>query len=527
MKNIISLTFVLAVGILSVMGCSQSGVVQLQDIPAPQSTPIVFGENIAAWGTASASVIGHSANEAIDGNPSTMWNSHSLCAALVFSFLCSFLFSKQDRVGCLNKIELVVSQHEPGPTTHEIWLSDDSGTTTLYKKLNDVYTEEGQVLEIVIDPPQNINQVYVLTRRSQGWVAWYEVRVFAQGLPTKWQLTPLVSGLEFPVQVIDANDGSGRLFVGERKGRIQIVKSSVINDTPFLDISDRVLCCTGVEDGFYKIAFPPSYPDRKHFYVSYLNLDGDTVFSRYTTTDDPDRADPDSEEILLTIDQPRIYHNGGSIAFGPKDGYLYISSGDGGENKYQGVDTLLGKILRIDVESGDKPYGIPASNPFAQVDGYRGEIWSLGLRNPWGIAFDQETGDFFIPDVGDGRREEVNYQPASSAGGENYGWGVWEGNFCRDLPELPCAVDGLEFPVSVFDHTQGCAVVGGAVYQGVFFYGDFCRGGIWALSRRGDGWQNKRLVDASVPLSSIDVDDYGNIYASGVYGVIYILEPPE
>ena len=403
-----------------------------------------------------------------------------------------------------------------------------------------MHTEEGQVLEVAIDPPQNVNQVYILTRRSQGWVAWYEVRVLAHhiplirvlgpNIPLKWQLTPLVSGLEFPVQVTDARDSSGRLFVAERKGRIQIVKSSVINDTPFLDISDRVLCCDGAEEGLYNIAFPPSYPDRKHFYVSYLNLDADTVISRYTTTDDPDRADPDSEEIVLTLDHPRRvdnFHNGGSMAFGPRDGYLYIGSGDGDTETQQGVDALLGKILRIDVESGDKPYAIPASNPFAQVDGYRGEIWSLGLRNPWGFAFDQETGDLYIPDVGEFTREEVNYQPASSKGGENYGWRVWEGNYCLDLPELPCSADELEFPVSVFDHTQGCAIVGGAVFEGVFFYSDFCRGSIWALRRRGDGWQSRRLVAASVPLSSIDIDDYGNIYASGVYGVIYFLEPSE
>ena len=191
--------------------------------------------------------------------------------------------------------------------------------------------------------------------------------------------------------------------------------------------------------GLIGIVFPPAFAAKQHFYVNYTDPNGTSIISRYKTTADPDRADADSEEILLTIDQPGLHHNVGNMAFGPQDGYLYIGSGDGGldsggldSNAPNGQDpiSLLGKILRIDVESGVKPYSIPASNPFTQIEGYRGEIWALGLRNPWGFAFDEQTGDLYIPDAGLITREEVNYQPASSAGGENYGWPIMEGNAC-------------------------------------------------------------------------------------------------
>ena len=194
----------------------------------------------------------------------------------------------------------------------------------------------------------------------------------------------------------------------------------------------------------------------------------------------------------------------------------------------------VGKILRIDVESGVKPYSVPASNPFTQIDGYRDEIWALGLRNPWGFAFDKQTGDLYIPDVGNTKSEEINYQPAGSEGGENYGWRTMEGVTCFEFLPLPCSADGLTSPVATYDHSQGCAIVGGAVYrgtryprmQGIFFYADFCGGRIRGLKRGEnhpgspdqdfqDGWQSTLLINVSIPVSSIGEDEEGNVYVTG------------
>ena len=371
--------------------------------------------------------------------------------------------------------------------------------------------------------------MYILTRQSIGWVGWYEVRVFNAIEFNAWQLNEIASGFELPVQTTHAGDGSGRLFVVEHKGRIRILKDGFVNDAPFLDISDRVKCCG--EQGLLGIAFPPTYIDRQHFYVSYTNAAGETVISRFKTSSHPDKADPDSEEILLTIPQPNVNHNGGTIAFGPKDGYLYIGSGDGGgiEDKQNGQDpsTLLGKVLRIDVEAGVKPYDIPASNPFVEVDSYRNEIWALGIRNPWGFAFDRQTGALYIPDAGEVRREEVNFQSAESIGGENYGWPVWEGNYCNQYESKSCTVVDVVLPVSVYEHVQGtCVIVGGAVLSGIFLYADFCKGRIWGLQRIGDRWKSVELISGSTAISSIGTDEAGKIYAAGYSsGMIYRLIP--
>ena len=327
-------------------------------------------------------------------------------------------------------------------------------------------------MEVIVDPPRRISELLILTLDSPSWVAWREVRVFGapsenqieeEGAP-KLNLNPMFAGLKLPVQVTHAGDGSGRIFVAEQRGRIRIVRDGIVDDAPFLDISKRVTCCG--ERGLLNVAFPPDYAAKQYFFVSYTNRDGSTVFSRFTTTANPDRADPDSEEIVLTIEQPHHTHNGGRIAFGPQDGYLYLGSGDGGvthDSDAPAKDTslLLGKILRINVESSVKPYGIPADNPFTQLDDHRGEIWALGLRNPWGFTFDKRTGDLFIPDVGHIRREEVNHQPASSGGGENYGWPILEGSLCYEFSPLPCSADGITSAVVEYDHVRACAIVGG------------------------------------------------------------------
>ena len=485
--------------------------------PTPQSRLTVQGVNIATLGSVDASANNPDLENISDGDMETLWTAQD--------YAPHWLAIEFDDFHLVSKIELAVTQSEAGLTTHELWLGDDSHTATPYKRFENIHTEDGQILEVFIDPPRRINRVYILTTQSKGWVGWYEVKVFNAIEFNDWKLNETASGFELPVQATHAGDGSGRIFVVEHKGRIRILKDGAINDEPFLDISDRVKCCG--EQGLYNIVFPPTYPDDKHFYVSYTNPD-ETVISRFKTTSNPDIADPDSEEVLLTIVQKHQSHNGGSMSFGPTDGYLYIGSGDGGGGDQnwlnpQDPGTLLGKLLRIDVESGGKPYDIPPSNPFVGVDGYRPEIWALGLRNPWGIAFDRQTGALFIPDAGQNKREEVNFQDADSVGGENYGYNLWQGNYCI----WSCNVDNLVYPVSVYEQGQGrCVIVGGAVMTSFFVYADFCRGNIWGLQRKGDRWQSTLLVDARTAISSIGSDETGNLYATGyALGKIFQLVP--
>ena len=524
MKNIAAYPFVLCVVSLLMVGFSHSARHQSDNVATPTPQPpylAVQGENIVALGNLAASANKDGLAQLSDGDMATLWTAQDVAP--------QWLSVEFDDFHLVSKIELVVTQSEAGLTTHEVWLGDDSHTATPYKRFDNIQTENEQILEVFVDPPRRIKSVYILTRHSMGWVGWYEVRVFNAIEFNEWQLNEIASGFELPVQTTHAGDGSGRLFVVEHKGRIRILKDGFINDAPFLDISDRVKCCG--EQGLLGIAFPPTYIDRQHFYVSYTNAAGETVISRFATTDNPDEADPDSEETLLTIPQPNVNHNGGTIAFGPTDGYLYIGSGDGGgiEDKQNGQDpsTLLGKVLRIDVEAGVKPYGIPASNPFVEVDGYRNEIWALGIRNPWGFAFDGQTGALYIPDAGEVRREEVNFQSAESIGRENYGWPVWEGNYCNQYESKSCNVVDVVLPVSVYEHVQGtCVIVGGAVLSGIFIYADFCKGRIWGLQRLGDRWKSVELISGSTAISSIGADEAGNVYAVGYSsGMIYRLTP--
>lgn len=224
-------------------------------------------------------------------------------------------------------------------------------------------------------------------------------------------LTKYAGGLSQPTHITHAGDGSGRLFVVEQRGKVRVIKDGVLQTAPFLDITGRVSCCG--EQGLLSVAFPPGYTSKGYFYVDYTDLSGDTIVARYRITN-PDMADPATEEVLLKVDQPFSNHNGGQLLFGP-DGYLYIGMGDGGSggdpyNNAQNPSSLLGKILRIDVESGVKPYAIPPGNPFAGAPGYRAEIWALGLRNPWRFSFDRGTDDLFIADVGQNLYEEIDYQ---------------------------------------------------------------------------------------------------------------------
>jgi len=325
-----------------------------------------------------------------------------------------------------------------------------------------------------------------------------------------------------PTHITHAGDGSKRLFITEQEGRIMVVRDGVLLKEPFLDIRERVSCCG--ERGLLSVAFPSGYRDKRTFYVNYTNRSGDTVVARYRAASDPDRANAASEEVLLTVKQPFANHNGGQLAFGP-DGYLYIGMGDGGaaNDPYgngQNRRTLLGKLLRIDVESKEKPYGVPPSNPFVKKPGARPEIWATGLRNPWRFSFDRKTGDVFIADVGQNKFEEVNFQPTASKGGENYGWNVMEGLHC--LRSRTCDSKGLVPPVAEYDHDTGCSVTGGMVYRGTaisgldgtYLYGDFCSGRIWGMRMSGKHRVSNKLLDTKLSISTFGEGEAGEVYVS-------------
>lgn len=294
----------------------------------------------------------------------------------------------------------------------------------------------------------------------------------------------VATGLDDPIYVT-APPGDPRLFVVEQDGRIRIVKDGALLAAPFLDIEDRV--ASGGERGLFSVAFHPQYADNGFFYVDYTDVDGDTRVERYRVGGDPDVADPASALEILSVDQPFANHNGGQIVFGP-DGMLYVALGDGGgggdpERNGQDLSTLLGSLLRIDVDVG-VPYAVPPDNPFVGQAGAREEIWAYGLRNPWRFDFDGADGRLYIADVGQNALEEVNAVPGDE-GGVNYGWSVMEGRACF-RPSNGCDQDGLTLPVVQYGHDQGCSVTGGVAYrgsalpriQGHYFYSDFCSGWI-------------------------------------------------
>jgi len=345
-------------------------------------------------------------------------------------------------------------------------------------------------------------------------------------------LVPVATGLDSPVYVTDPGDG--RLFVVEQAGRIVIAENGMVREAPFLDLRSAV--SFGGEQGLVGLAFDPAYADNGYFYVNYINLSGDTVVSRFSVSSDPNVANPSSEEPVLGIGQPFPTHNGGHLAFGP-DGMLYISSGDGGSagdplNSGQTLTTLLGKILRIDVTT--LPYSIPPSNPFFEHPTARSEIWAYGLRNPWRFSFDRATGDLFIGDVGQNRFEEIDFQAATSAGGENYGWRRMEGSRCFN-PSSGCADESFVLPILEYDHSIGCSVSGGYVYRGaalpqldgVYIFGDFCYGTLWGARPNGDGtWTSHVLLQTGLVISSFGEDSAGNVYLVDYDGSIFRIDGP-
>ena len=314
---------------------------------------------------------------------------------------------------------------------------------------------------------------------SCGEQAWPQGPVQLPGDPSL-ELTRVASGLDAPV-FLTAPPGEPRLFVVEQRGRIRIIAEGALRADPFLDISSRVLA--GGERGMLGLAFHPDYAINGRFYVHYTRLDGSSRIARFEVSGDPDAADAGSETSVLQVLQPFSNHNGGMIAFGPA-GELFIALGDGGsggdpQGNGQNVDTLLGALLRIDVD-GAEPYAIPAGNPFA-AGGGRPEIWAWGLRNPWRFAIDEADGRLWIADVGQNRAEEVNRQPLDAAG-VNYGWNVMEGLEC--FQPSPCDTAGLATPLLEYEHGPGCSVIGGFVYRGdavpelsgEYFFSDFCAG---------------------------------------------------
>ena len=342
-------------------------------------------------------------------------------------------------------------------------------------------------------------------------------------------LEQIVTGLTHPVHLTHAGDRSGRLFVVEQEGVIRIVRGGKVRQAPFLDIARLVR--SGGEQGLLSVAFHPRYLANGLFFVNYTDRSGDTVVARYRVSADPDRADPTTASVVLTIPQPYSNHNGGQLQFGP-DGYLYIGMGDGGsggdpQGHGQNPSSLLGKMLRIDVSS--LPYAVPPSNPFAGPGPPLDEIWALGLRNPWRFSFDRQTGDLYIADVGQNTYEEVDVQPASSRGGENYGWNIMEGTACFS-PRAGCRREGLTLPVATYRTGEDCSITGGYVYRGTrvpaltgtYVFGDYCSGRIWGLQKAADGRGNVReLDDTDLRISSFGEDEAGEVYLVDHRGSIF------
>lgn len=394
-------------------------------------------------------------------------------------------------------------------------------------------------------------------------------------------LTQVINGLNEPVAITHAGDGSGRIFIVEQTGKIRIFKAGTLLSTPFLDVGPNgtnLIAQVGPEQGLLGLAFPPNYSAKKYFYIYYTQQNFDLVLARYYTTNNPDVADPNNAQIVLTIPHPSFSnHNGGQLQFGP-DGYLYLAPGDGGSggdpnNNAQNLGVLLGKILRVNVEpvpvasslfqrsvaptlgsfklylplllAPPPPpppltYTIPASNPFTQTVGARPEIWALGMRNPWRFTFDRANGNLYIGDVGQDTWEEIDFQPASSTGGENYGWNILEGNHCYPPTVTSCVPpSNYVSPVAEYIHgpndSNGCAVIGGNVYrgpgnpamQGIYFYGDFCSGRIWGLQQDAGMWVTQGITQTANTITAFGEDQAGNLYVTNYWaGMVYQITSP-
>jgi glucose/arabinose dehydrogenase len=350
----------------------------------------------------------------------------------------------------------------------------------------------------------------------------------------------VASGLSDPVDLQVVPGDRTRMFVVEQGGRIRILRGGAVVSTPFLDISGRV--SRGGEQGLLGLAFHPRYGSNGRFFVHYTDQAGDVHVAEFRVGSNPDQADANSERTILFVQHPFDNHNAGGLVFGA-DGMLYVTMGDGGSGgdpfrNGQNLGSLLGKILRIDVDNGN-PYAIPAGNPFQGTAGARAEIWAYGLRNPWRFSFDRAGGDMYIGDVGQNRREEVNVGLASRRGGENYGWNVTEGTLCFN-PGAGCSTAGQTLPVVEYATGSGgaCAVTGGFVYrgcrmpgyQGTYFYGDYCASFVRTFRLQGGAATDQRDFTAALSrdvdaLSSFGQDLDGEIYIVDRGGEIFRISP--
>lgn len=354
--------------------------------------------------------------------------------------------------------------------------------------------------------------------------------------PVELQL--VAGGLSFPVYVTSAPLDAAQLFIVEKRGTIRIVRNGVLQPGFFLDLRGRVT--TGSEQGLLGMAF---HPRDGRVVVNYTTTGtapgGRSRISTFTVSADPDLLDPASERVILEVDQPYSNHNGGQVAFGP-DGFLYIGLGDGGsggdpQGHGQDLTDLLGSILRIDIDHA-APYTIPPTNPLAGDPIKRKELWNWGLRNPWRFSFDRSLGTLYIADVGQSAREEVDVQPATSAGGENYGWAIMEGRACYRSPG--CSTSGLTLPVLDYTHADGCSITGGYVYrgnaipeiQGSYFYSDYCDGWVRSFEYTGETASNRRNWPALAPggrVSSFGEDASGELYIVEAEGRVFKIVPRE
>jgi glucose/arabinose dehydrogenase len=353
----------------------------------------------------------------------------------------------------------------------------------------------------------------------------------------------VAGGFTSPVSVTHAGDGSNRLFVTQQDGQIKVIENDVHLPTPFLDISS--LITSGGEQGLLGLAFHPQYASNGLFYVNYTDLNGDTVVARYSASaGDPNIADDQSALTIMAFDQPFWNHNAGDLNFGPLDGYLYISTGDGGDaGTSQDLTSLLGNILRIDVDADDFPndplknYAIPADNPYVGVTG-ADEIWVSGLRNPWRFSHDRLTGDLFIGDVGEDAWEEFNFVPADSPGGENFGWPCFEGADFQSLGG--CDInDPNVLPLAALSHsepgTNYCSAIGGYRYRGTeypglygwYLFTDWCDGDFFAARPGANGWDvfNMGQLIGGFAVTGMGEDEAGELYAVAWSGVLKITGP--
>ena len=372
----------------------------------------------------------------------------------------------------------------------------------------------------------------------------------------------IANGFTKPVYVCQPPGDNDRLFVLEQKGIIKIIKNGMTVRKPYADLRNRIHnpITPGDERGLLGLAFHANYQNNGFVYINYSDKNDHTIVSRFRIASDPDRLDTKSEKVLIKLKQPFSNHNGGHMEFGP-DGYLYISVGDGGKwgdpyNNAQNLENLFGKILRIDVDTGD-PYAIPDDNPFINNEDAKSEIWLYGLRNVWRFSFDRETGDMYLGDVGQDLWEEIDFVVADKAGGQNFGWRVMEGNHCYNPPE-DCEPTGVlpifEYPndanymkiLTGMDepNVDGCSVTGGYVYrgsaipgfQGTYIFADYCSGNIWTFKEKNGiatEFQNRTEEinlgggEFTNYISSFGEDNNGELYIVDYNGIIFKLTASE